>query len=205
MKCVFAVLFLACAPACVARAALPASVSPKAPISQQEKNKAVARRVFEEILNQGRFDAASELYAPDFVNHGLHRDSTLKQDQDAAHWEKQAMPDMHLTVDKMVADGDMVTALWDLQGTNSHSAGWLPATGVRIEERGITIWRIADGRIHDEWTVFDVSHIIRQAVSQLMWQLLAVLAVMAVLLWIAIRLLVRLYRRFLRRSSPAPA
>ena len=49
----------------------------------QGRNKALARRVFEEIFNQGKYDVANEIYAPNFVNHGLHRDADLKQDQDA--------------------------------------------------------------------------------------------------------------------------
>ena len=42
-------------------------------------NKAVARRVFDEIFNQGKFQVADEIYAKDFVNHGLHRDANLQE------------------------------------------------------------------------------------------------------------------------------
>src|SRR5947207_15389698 len=69
--------------------------------AQEAKNEAIAARVFEEIFNQGKFQVADEIYAPDFVNHGLHRDATLSEDQAAVHAEKKAFPDLKMTVSLM--------------------------------------------------------------------------------------------------------
>src|SRR5580692_3637821 len=69
----------------------------------QERNKAIAMRVFEENFNQGHFEVADELYAPDFQNHGLVSSADLTADQQAVHDEKQAFPDLHMTVDMLVA------------------------------------------------------------------------------------------------------
>ena len=107
MKWLLALMLLTWMPAW---AAIPAVSSSNAP-SQQERNKAVARRVFDEIFNQGKFQVADEIYARDFVNHGLHRDAGLDEDQAAVHWEKQACPDLKMTVDLMVAEGDLVTVV----------------------------------------------------------------------------------------------
>jgi len=173
---------------CVAmNSSFPATTTGQVAVSQQEINKAVARRVFEEILNQGRFEVADEIYAKDFVNHGLHRNANLEVDQAAVRWEKQAAPDMKLTVDLMLADGDFVTAVWAARGTNTVRIGWLPATGARFEVRGITVWRIVDGKIHDEWTSFDQLFIVRQILAQLKWQLTALLLVSIVVVWMAVR------------------
>src|SRR5215469_15702486 len=60
------------------------------PTDHTAANKAVAMRVFDEIFNQGKFQVADEIYAPDFQNHGLHRSVDLKTDQDAVHAEKKA-------------------------------------------------------------------------------------------------------------------
>ncbi len=65
---------------------------------------AVARRVFDKIFNQGRFQVADQIYARDFVNRRLHRNFTLVEDQAAVHAEKQAFPDLRITVDRMVAE-----------------------------------------------------------------------------------------------------
>jgi predicted ester cyclase len=193
MKTAVAFVLLLCAPAWATIAPTPARSVPTQ-ASQQELNKAVARRVFEEIFNQGKFQVADEIYAPDFVNHGLHRDASLQEDQDAARWEKQICPDVKMTIGPMVAEGDLVSVRWIFRGTNTVSTGWLPATGAKIEVRGITIWRIVDGRIHDEWTAFDMLRVVRQVVDQLKWQLLGLLCVALILLWLVGRGLRKLWR-----------
>jgi len=127
-----------------------------------ERNKAVARRVFTEIFNQGKFEVADEIYAKDFVNHGLTRDIGLKEDQEAARGWLQAAPDLVMTVEQVVAEGDLVTVMWIGEGTNTGAGNGLPATGKRIRLRGITIWRIVDGRIREEWSAFDQLSLLRQ-------------------------------------------
>jgi hypothetical protein len=66
--------------------------------SIQAMNKAVAMRVFDEIFNQGKFQVADEIYAPDFQNHGLHRSMDLETDQEAVHAEREAFPDLRMRV-----------------------------------------------------------------------------------------------------------
>jgi steroid delta-isomerase-like uncharacterized protein len=127
-----------------------------------EERKAVARRVFDEIFNQGRFEVAAQIYAPDFVNHGLQRDFGLKEDQEAARGWKAAAPDLHMELRKILADGEYVTVLWYAEGTNTGAGNGLPATGKKMRGSGITIWRIADGRIREEWSQFDASGLLVQ-------------------------------------------
>jgi steroid delta-isomerase-like uncharacterized protein len=131
--------------------------------NEQEKNKAIARRVFTEILSQGKFEVADEIYAKDFVNHGLTRDVGLKEDQDAARGWRDAAPDLVMAVDKLVAEGDLVTVLWTGRGTNTGTGNGFPATGKKIQMRGITIWRIVDGKIKEEWSAFDRLSLLQQA------------------------------------------
>src|SRR5580692_4715591 len=157
--------------------------------SQQTKNKAVAARVFEEIFNQGKFQVADEIYASDFVNHGLHKNFDLQADQAAVHAEKKAFPDLKMTVDLMVAEGDLVTVVWTFRGTNTAAGYGLPPTGARIELRGITVWRIVDGKIREEWTSFDELQAARQIVTQLKWPLLGLLAAAVILGWIFCRVI----------------
>jgi steroid delta-isomerase-like uncharacterized protein len=142
-------------------------------LSKEARNKAIAMRVFEENFNQGKFQVADEIYARDFENHGLHRTAYLKEDQDAVHAEKKAFPDLKMTVDMMVAEGDLVSVIWTFRGTHTAAGyGGLPPTGARIAFRGITVWRIVDGKIRDEWTAFNEMTIYRQIVSHLKWPLI---------------------------------
>jgi len=121
----------------------------------------VARRVFEEILSQGRFQVADEIYAKDFVNHGARRDINLKEDQDAARGWKLAFPDLKMTVLKEIAEGDLVTVLWTGTGTNTGQGNGLPATGKKMQARGITILRIVNGKISEEWSAYDQLRIMK--------------------------------------------
>lgn len=130
--------------------------------NQLQKNKEIAKRVFVEMFNQGKFEVANEIYASDFVNHGVHQDVGLKEDQDAARGWKQAFPDLVMTVDQVVAEGDLVTVLWSARGTNTGTGNGLPATGKKVEGRGITIWRISGGKIREEWSEFDQLRLMKQ-------------------------------------------
>lgn len=128
----------------------------------QERNKALAKRVFEEVLAGGDWELGAQVYAPSFVNHTLTRDASLKEDNDAAKGWRQAFPDVKMTIPLVLADGDLVSVLWIAEGTNSGAGNGLPATGKRIKARGITIWRIVEGKITEEWSAYDQLSLMRQ-------------------------------------------
>jgi steroid delta-isomerase-like uncharacterized protein len=130
--------------------------------SLQEQNKALAKRAFEELLSKGKFELAEELYAKDFVNHGLHRDISLDEDQAALRGWHEAFPDVSIVPAKLIAEDDLVTIYWIARGTNTGSGNGLPATGKKVEQAGITIWRIVNGKIKDEWSAFDQLSLMQQ-------------------------------------------
>ena len=130
--------------------------------SMQEQNKAVAGRAFEEILSAGHFELAGQLYAKDFVNHGIHRNATLEEDQAALKGWHQAFPDVSIVPEKLIAEGDLVTIYWIARGTNTGTGNGLPATGKKAELAGITIWRIVNGKIKEEWSAFDQLSMMQQ-------------------------------------------
>jgi steroid delta-isomerase-like uncharacterized protein len=130
--------------------------------SLQEQNKAVAKRAFDEILSGGRFELAAQLYAKDFVNHGIHRDAGLEEDQAALKGWHQAFSDITIVPEKLIAEGDLVAIYWIARGTNTGTGNGLPATGKKAELAGITIWRIVDGKIKEEWSAFDQLSMMQQ-------------------------------------------
>src|SRR5947209_19693640 len=105
--------------------------------SLQEQNKAVARRAFEEILSGGRFELAEQLYAKDFINHGIHREASLEEDQAALKGWHQAFSDISIVPEKLIAEGDLVTIYWIARGINTGTGNGLPATGKKAELAGI--------------------------------------------------------------------
>jgi len=130
--------------------------------SLQEQNKALAKRAFDELLSKGQFELAQQLYAKDFINHGIHRDISLDEDQAALKGWHQAFSDITIVPDKLIAEGDLVAIYWIARGTNTGTGNGLPATGKKVEQAGITIWRIVDGKIKEEWSAFDQLSLMQQ-------------------------------------------
>lgn len=127
-----------------------------------ERNKAVARRVFEDVLSQGKLEAVDELYAPDFVNHDLRGDIPLKEDRESTRGWRAAFPNLEMKVEKLLAEGDLVSVVWIARGVNTGDGKGLHATGKSIEVRGVTVWRIVDGKIKEEWSAFDKLAVLQQ-------------------------------------------
>jgi steroid delta-isomerase-like uncharacterized protein len=130
--------------------------------SLQEQNKALAKRAFEELLSKGKFELAEQLYAKDFVNHGMHRNISFDEDQAALKGWHEAFPDLVIVPEKLIAEGDLVTIYWIARGTNTGTGNGLPATGKKAEQAGITIWRIVNGKIKEEWSAFDQLSLMQQ-------------------------------------------
>jgi steroid delta-isomerase-like uncharacterized protein len=128
----------------------------------QDQNKATAKRAFDEILSAGRYELTEQLYARDFINHGIHSNSSLEEDHAALKGWHAAFPDLVIMPEKLIAEDDLVTIYWIARGTNTGTGNGLPATGRKAELAGITIWRIVDGKIKEEWSAFDQLSMMKQ-------------------------------------------
>jgi steroid delta-isomerase-like uncharacterized protein len=130
--------------------------------SQITHNEALVRIVFDEILSKGRIDENEYIYAPDFVAHGEGKDSGRAEDRAATRGWRTAAPDVKMTVLRMVADCEMVSAHWEGTGTNTGTGNGLPATGRKIRAQGVTFFKFRNGKIAEEWSVFDQYTMLRQ-------------------------------------------
>ena len=114
-----------------------------------ELNKSITRRVYEEGLSQGRFEVP---YSQDFVGHGGNATFTHADGMAEAKGWREAFPDLDVTVEKQVAERDLVAVHWTARGTNTGTGNGLPATGRPVQITGTTLFRMDDGRIAEEWT-----------------------------------------------------
>ena len=119
-----------------------------------EENRAVSRRVAEEVFNGGNVDLADELYAPDYVLH----DPSLPEDLHGPEGIKRyaamtlgAFPDIRVAVEDQVAEGDKVVSRWTATGTHTGDLMGIPPTGRRVEISGVTINRFSGGKIAEDW------------------------------------------------------
>jgi len=102
----------------------------------------------------------------------------------------------------MAAEGDLVTVVWVLRGTHTGTGyDGIPPTGVKLELRGITVWRMVDGKIREEWTSFDQMQAVQQFVTQLKWPLLGFLFAALIVAWAFCRFILRLRRPQLARAT----
>jgi steroid delta-isomerase-like uncharacterized protein len=125
-------------------------------------NVRIAKRVFLETMAQGRFDRLDEIYGPNFVAHGASFSYGLEQDTAATRSWRTAMPDLSVTVERTVADKDLVAVHWKAMGTNSVAAGGMPGKGDRVGVEGMTFFRFSSGRIVEEWSIVDVATLRKQ-------------------------------------------
>jgi steroid delta-isomerase-like uncharacterized protein len=137
-----------------------ADASPRT--SATEKNKALARRVFAEILNKGKYEVFEEIYARGFVKHVEKRDYTLAQEIEAAKAMRAQSSDLVMTIDQMIAEDDKVAILYTGRGTNTGPYRGMPPTGKKVVVSGATIYRFSNGKIAEEWTVYNEMEILRQ-------------------------------------------
>ena len=128
-----------------------------------ERNKAQVRRVIEEIYNRGDLAVVDELAASDLVIHASSQDI---RGRDGAKQYVAALragfPDLHLTVEDQVAEGDMVVTRWTASGTHTGAFQGIPATGKAIRVAGTDIDRIIDGKTVECWAHVDELGLMQQ-------------------------------------------
>jgi steroid delta-isomerase-like uncharacterized protein len=125
-----------------------------------EDNKALVRRGIEEAWNQRNLAVLDELYAPDFV---YHSDLTsLEAYKQAIELNLTAFPDLHFTIEDMVAEGDRVGARWTFRGTHQGLFQDIPPTGKQVTITGISIFRVANGKGVEVWTDADYLGMLQQ-------------------------------------------
>ena len=127
------------------------------------ENEALVRRFFEEFCNDRRADVVDEIVAADYVSHGPQAPPAQGPDGVVARVGLyQEAVDGHWTIDDLFSAGDRVVTRWTGTGTHVGELMGLPATGQPIAVEAITIHRIADGQIAEEWTVWDALGLLQQ-------------------------------------------
>lgn len=128
-----------------------------------EENKKLARRSWE-IVNERKLDALGDVYTADSVLHEPERD--LVGLEDVAQYVKMyltAFPDLNVTIDDVMAEGDQAVTRWTLRGTHQGQvAEYGPPTGKKVELGGVTIHRIEGSKIAEEWERYDNLSVLQQ-------------------------------------------
>ena len=128
-------------------------------------NKMIVRRYFEEVVNKGNLTGADELIGTSYVSHyptGYDFDGGPEDVKQIVTIVRTAFPDVHFTLEDMVAEGNKVVARWTFRGTHDGDFMGVPPAGKRATVMGIAIYRIADDKIAEAWVAWDTGGLMRQ-------------------------------------------
>jgi steroid delta-isomerase-like uncharacterized protein len=130
-----------------------------------EENREIVRRLIEELWNAGNPDLAEELYATEYVRHGpqaeppIRSSAALKQ---FAQMYLAAVPDLHHVIEDQFVREDSVVSRATAHGTHRGEMMGIAPTGKRIIFSMFLQHRIADGKIVEEWVMYDLHAILQQ-------------------------------------------
>ncbi|HET7712450.1 MAG TPA: ester cyclase [Thermoanaerobaculia bacterium] len=115
--------------------------------TEEEKNKALVARFYDEVWNKGNYDVADEVFAADYVRNdprGGNPPGGPKGQKLIARAFRKGCPDCVMTVDRLLADGEFVVGQWKISGTDQ-------ASNQKIDFVGINIFRFKDGKVVEIW------------------------------------------------------
>lgn len=129
------------------------------------EHKATIRQYAEEVWNQGNLAVIDTYIAPDYLRHDpgvpmeIRGPEGIKQ---LAMMYRSAFPDIHFTAEDLVAEGDRVVARWTVHGTHQGELMGIPPTGRQVTVTAIEIFRLANGKIAEQWVAVDNLGLLQQ-------------------------------------------
>lgn len=132
-----------------------------------EDNKAATRRGFEEGWNQGKVAVFDELFSSTFSYHdpALPNGLNTQGYKQLVTAMRKAFPDLQITIDDLIAEGDQVAVRLTLRGTHTGDLVTpmpLPATGKQVTVSGITLVRLAGGKGVEVWNQVNTLGMLQQ-------------------------------------------
>ena len=129
-----------------------------------EENIAIVHRYLDEVVNTGNLDAARNLFTADHVAHyagfpALHGHEDWKQLTSVSY---NGFPDTHTTFEDEMAVGDKVIVRYTVRATHKGDFMNIPATNKPVKYSGIAIFRIANGKIAEQWQEADTIGLMQQ-------------------------------------------
>ncbi len=125
------------------------------------ENKGLVRRHYQEVLTAKKLEVVDEIYA-DPVRVGDEASMPRAQFRQLAGLTHAAFPDLAVTVEDQIAEGDKVVTRFSAKGTHRGDFMGIPATGKQVTIKAIHIHEIRDGRIATLWEEIDLAGLYRQ-------------------------------------------
>jgi predicted ester cyclase len=129
-----------------------------------DQHKAFYRRFLQEIFVEGRLEKLDEFLLPSYVNHDARPGAPAGPEgvREIARQFRAAFPDLSITVEAQIAEGDLVCSRTTTRGTHRGELFGIPPTGRAVTMTGLTMVRMVDGRFLEGWVKNDVAGLMRQ-------------------------------------------
>lgn len=129
-----------------------------------DEHKTIVRLYVDTVWNSRQLDRADEYVAADFIDHAATPGQPPGLAGAKQKWAQYqaAVPDLRVSIEDMVAEGDKVAVRRNYQGTHQGPLFGVPPTGRVLRFGGISIFRLAAGKITEHWEIFDQLAILRQ-------------------------------------------
>jgi steroid delta-isomerase-like uncharacterized protein len=131
-----------------------------------EQNKQTVRRYLDEVWNQGRIEDSAAHLAPGYLRHVGPGAEPLDIEGQRTRLQsfRTAFPDVHLAIEEMVAEGDLVAFRFTMSGTHRGPFQGIEATGKRVSVPGLDLVRMKDGLLTEHWGGADL-HLLRSQLA----------------------------------------
>ena len=129
-----------------------------------EENKALIRRAFEEVWGKGDFAVEKEVVATDVVDHNTPPGWPLGLEghHQVVVMVRNAFPDLQITLEDVIAEGDKVVDRWTIRATHTGPFMNIPPTRKQVTFTGMDITRIKNGKIVELWHQEDILGMMQQ-------------------------------------------
>ena len=131
-----------------------------------EGNKELARRFMDEVWNKGNLDFVDQVTAPSFVSHDRASPENSGGGAEGvrrfAEMYRSAFPDIQMTVEDVIAEGDKVVTRWTVRATHQGELMGIPPSGNRVAVTGISIDRLEGGKFVETWSNYDALGMMQQ-------------------------------------------
>ena len=128
-----------------------------------EQNKALVHRLFEEGVNQNKMSTADEIIAPNYVNHDFPAPAPgLEGFKMVVGMFRAAFPDIRITIEDSLAEGDKVMTRGHFTGTHQGAFMGVPPTGKKMMLKFIDEWRFENGKAVENWVQLDIMGLMQQ-------------------------------------------
>ena len=129
-----------------------------------EEIKILAKRIVQEIWNEGNLELADEIIAPNYADKVAGDGSPVGPDgfKQAVAGIKSAFPDFNITIDDMISEDDKVALVWTFKGTHKGELMGIAPTDKKVEFGGVYLYKFKDGKLLERSGKRDMFNLMKQ-------------------------------------------